>query len=331
MSNRRAFITLLVGAAMAWPLAARAQRGERPRRIGVLMGRAAGDPEGQKQAAALQRALEELHWSSPRNIEIEYRWPAGDAVRAQAQAKELVDLGVDIILANGTPSLVAARGATETIPIVFVAIADPVAQGFVRSLSQPGGMITGFGVEEPSMGAKWVEVLKEIAPRVASITVMFNPDAAPFARMFLPSMQAVRSAAPFELIEAPVASESDVERAISAAAARPAAGLIVLPDSFLNSRRELVVAATARHRLPAIYAVSEFTRSGGLIAYGIERTDLFRRAASYVDRILTGAKPADLPVQQPIKFELAINLKTAKTLGLDVPPTLLAIADEVIE
>jgi len=331
MSNRRAFITLLVGAAMAWPLAARAQRGERPRRIGVLMGRAAGDPEGQKQAAALQRALEELHWSSPRNIEIEYRWPAGDAVRAQAQAKELVDLGVDIILANGTPSLVAARGATETIPIVFVAVADPVAQGFVRSLSQPGGMITGFGVEEPSMGAKWVEVLKEIAPRVASITVMFNPDAAPFARMFLPSMQAVRSAAPFELIEAPVASESDVERAISAAAARPAAGLIVLPDSFLNSRRELVVAATARHRLPAIYAVSEFTRSGGLIAYGIERTDLFRRAASYVDRILTGAKPADLPVQQPIKFELAINLKTAKTLGLDVPPTLLAIADEVIE
>ena len=295
------------------------------------MGRAAGDPEGQKQAAALQRALEELHWSSPRNIEIEYRWPAGDAVRAQAQAKELVDLGVDIILANGTPSLVAARGATETIPIVFVAIADPVAQGFVRSLSQPGGMITGFGVEEPSMEAKWVEVLKEIAPRVASITVMFNPDAAPFARMFLPSMQAVRSAAPFELIEAPVASESDVERAISAAAARPAAGLIVLPDSFLNSRRELIVTATSKHRLPAIYAVSEFTRSGGLIAYGIERTDLFRRAASYVDRILTGAKPADLPVQQPIKFELAINLKTAKTLGLDVPPTLLAIADEVIE
>ena len=331
MSTRRAIITLIGGAAAAWPLTARAQQGERMRSIGVLMGRASGDPEGQKQAAALQRGLEELHWSSPRNIEIEYRWPAGDAVRAQAQAKELVDLGVDIILANGTPSLVAARGATETIPIVFVAIADPVAQGFVRSLAQPGGMITGFGVEEPSMGAKWVELLKEIAPRVASITVMFNPDAAPFARMFLPSMQAVRSAAPFELIEAPVASESDVERAISAAAARPAAGLIVLPDSFLNSRRELVVAATARHRLPAIYAVSEFTRSGGLIAYGIERTDLFRRAASYVDRILTGAKPADLPVQQPIKFELAINLKTAKTLGLDVPPTLLAIADEVIE
>jgi putative ABC transport system substrate-binding protein len=329
--GRRKFLATLGGAVVAWPFAARAQQAERRRRIGALMGRTSGDPEGQKQAAALQQGLEELHWSSPRNIEIEFRWTAGDAVRAQAQAKELVDLGVDLMLANGTPSLVAARRATDTIPIVFVAVADPVAQGFVRSLAQPGGMITGFGVEEPSMGAKWVELLKEIAPRVESITVIFNPDAAPFARMFLPSMRAVRSPAPLALIESPVGSESDVERAISAAAARPAAGLIVLPDQFLNSRRELVVAATARHRLPAIYALSEFTRSGGLIAYGIERTDLFRRAASYVDRILTGAKPADLPVQQPIKFELAINLKTAKMLGLEVPPTLLARADEVIE
>jgi putative tryptophan/tyrosine transport system substrate-binding protein len=329
--KRREFIALLGGTAAAWPLAAGAQQPERVRRIGVLMGRAADDVEGQKHAAALQRGLEELHWSSPRNIEIEYRWPAGDAVRAQAQAKELVELGVDIILANGTPSLVAAKQATETIPIVFVAVADPVAQGFVRSLAQPGGMITGFGTEEPSMGAKWVELLKEIEPRVASITVMFNPDAAPFARMFLPSMQAVRSVTPFQLMETPVASESDVERAISAAAALPAAGLIVLPDSFLSSRRELIVTATARYRLPTIYSVSEFTRSGGLIAYGIERTDLFRRAASYVDRILKGEKPADLPVQQPIKFELAINLKTAKKLGLEVPSTLLVAADEVIE
>jgi putative ABC transport system substrate-binding protein len=328
---RRELISLLGGAAVAWQLPARAQQGERVRRIGVLMGRASGDPEGQKQAAALQRGLAELGWSSPRKVEIEFRWPAGDAVRAQAQAKELVDLGVDIIVANSTPSLVAARRATETIPIVFVAIADPVAQGFVRSLAQPGGMITGFGVEEPSMGAKWVELLTEIAPRVESITVIFNPDAAPFAQMFLPSMKAVRSSAPFELIESPVANESDVEHAITAAGSRPAAGLIVLPDSFLNSRRDLVVALTARQRLPAIYAVSEFTRSGGLIAYGIERTDLFRRAASYVDRILKGAEPADLPVQQPTKFELVINLKTAKALGLDIPPTLLARADEVIE
>jgi putative tryptophan/tyrosine transport system substrate-binding protein len=327
--KRRSFISLLGGAAAAWPLAARAQQGERVRRIGVLMGRAAGDAEGQKQAAVLRRGLEELHWLSARNLDIEYRWTAGDPVRAQAQAKEIVELGVDVIVANGTPALVAARRASETIPIVFVAVADPVAQGFVRSLAQPGGMITGFGAEEPSMGAKWVEVLKEIVPRVASITVMFNPDTAPFAHMFLPSMQALRSAASFELME--VASESDVERAISVAAAQPAAGLIVLPDSFLVSRRELIVTATARHRLPAIYSISEFTRSGGLVAYGIERTDLFRRASSYVDRILTGTKPADLPVQQPVKFELAVNLRTAKALGIEVPPTLLARADEVIE
>jgi putative tryptophan/tyrosine transport system substrate-binding protein len=327
--KRRSFISLLGGAAAAWPLAARAQQGERVRRIGVLMGRAAGDAEGQKQAAVLRRGLEELHWLSARNLDIEYRWTAGEPVRAQAQAKEIVELGVDVIVANGTPALVAARRASETIPIVFVAVADPVAQGFVRSLAQPGGMITGFGAEEPSMGAKWVEVLKEIVPRVASITVMFNPDTAPFAHMFLPSMQALRSAASFELME--VASESDVERAISVAAAQPAAGLIVLPDSFLVSRRELIVTATARHRLPAIYSISEFTRSGGLVAYGIERTDLFRRASSYVDRILTGTKPADLPVQQPVKFELAVNLRTAKALGIEVPPTLLARADEVIE
>jgi len=329
--KRRNFVALLGGAAAAWPLAARAQQPDRMRRIGVLMARAASDPEGQKQAAALRRGLEELGWSSPRNVEIEFRWPAGDAVRAQAQAKELVDLRVDIIVANSTPSLVAAKQATHTIPIVFVAVADPVVQGFVQSLAQPGGTITGFGVEEPSMGAKWVELLREIAPRVGSITVIFNPDAAPFARMFLPSMEAVRSSAPFELIVSPVRSESEVERAIAAAAYRPAAGLIFLPDSFLNSHREIVVALTAKQHLPAIYSVSEFTRSGGLIAYGIERADLFRRAASYVDRILKGAKPADLPVQQPTKFELVINLKTAKALGLDVPSTVLARADEVIE
>ena len=328
--KRRDFITLLGGTAAAWPLAARAQQRERIRRIGVLM-TTSDDAEGQARLAAFLQGLQEAGWAVGRNARIDLRWGGGDAVRPQSQAKELVDLGVDIILANGTPSLVAATRATDTIPIVFVAVADPVAQGFVRSLAQPGGMITGFGVEEPSMGAKWVEVLKEIAPRVTSITVMFNPDTAPYARMFLPSMEAVRSAAPFELIEAPVASENDVERAITTAAARPAAGLIVLPDSFLNSRRELIVAATAKQHLPTIYSISEFTRSGGLIAYGIERTDLFRRAATYVDRILTGTKPADLPVQQPIKFELTINLKTATALALTVPPLLLARADEVIE
>ena len=328
--KRREFITLLGGAA-AWPLAAHAQQPDRIRRVGVLIG-VADDPQGQARLTAFHKGMQELGWTEGRNIRSDIRFSEGDAVRAQSQAKELVDLGVDIILANGTPSLVAATRATDTIPIVFVAVADPVAQGFVRSLAQPGGVITGFGVEEPSMGAKWVEVLKEIAPRVASITVMFNPDTAPFARMFLPSMEAVRSAAPFELIEAPVASENDVERAITAAAAaRPAAGLIVLPDSFLNSRRELIVGATAKQRLPTVYSVSEFTRSGGLIAYGIERTDLFRRAASYVDRILKGTKPADLPIERPTRFELVINLKTAKALGVEIPAALYIRADEVIE
>jgi putative tryptophan/tyrosine transport system substrate-binding protein len=328
--KRREFITLLGGAA-AWPLAARAQQGARMRRIGVLMARAANDPEGQKQAAALQRGIEELGWLPGRNVEIEYRWPAGDASRAQALAKELVDWGPDILVANSTPSLVAARQATSTIPIVFVAIADPVAQGFVQGLARPGGNITGFGAEEPSMGAKWVQLLREIAPRLESITVMFNPDAAPFARMFLPAMEAVRASSAFELIISPVRNETEIDRAIAVAGRQQSGGLIVLPDSFLHSRHEMIVALMAKQHLPAIYSVSEFTRSGGLIAYGIERADLFRRSAAYVDRILKGEKAADLAVQQPTKFELAINVKTAKALGLTVPDTLLATADEVIE
>jgi putative tryptophan/tyrosine transport system substrate-binding protein len=282
------------------------------------------------QAAALQRGIEQLGWSPGRNVEIEYRWLAGDASRAEALAKELLDWRPDILVANSTPSLVAARQATSTIPIVFVAIADPVAQGFVQSLARPGGNITGFGAEEPSMGAKWVQLLK-IAPRLKSITVIFNPDSAPFARMFLPAMEAVRATSTFELIVSPVRDEIELGRAIALAGRQQSGGLITLPDSFLNPRREMIVALTAKQHLPAIYAVSDFTRSGGLIAYGIERADLFRRSAAYVDRILKGEKAADLAVQQPSKFELVINLETAKTLGLTVPPTLLARADEVIE
>jgi ABC-type uncharacterized transport system substrate-binding protein len=329
-TRRREFITLVSSAAV-WPLAARAQQAERVRRIGVLMARAANDPEGQKQAAALQRGIEELGWSPGRNVEIEYRWPAGDASRAEALAKELLDWRPDILVANSTPSLVAARHATSTIPIVFVAIADPVAQGFVQSLARPGGNITGFGAEEPTMGAKWVQLLSEMAPRLKSITVIFNPDSAPFARMFLPAMEAVRATSAFELIVSPVRDEIELGRAIAMAGRQQSGGLISLPDSFLNSRHEMIVALTAKQHLPAIYSVSEFTRSGGLIAYGIERADLFRRSAAYVDRILKGEKAADLAVQQPSKFELVINLRTARTLGLTVPPTLLAAADEVIE
>jgi ABC-type uncharacterized transport system substrate-binding protein len=327
--RRRQFITLLGGAAAAWPLAASAQ--QRIRRIGVLIGRAENDPEGQQKAVALERGLKELGWSLRRNVEIDYRWQTDDARQRQAFAQELVDRKSDILVANSTPYLAAARLATNVIPIVFVAIADPVAQGFVQSLNRPGGTITGFGVEEPAMGAKWVEMLKEIAPGVGSITVIFNPDSAPFARMFLPSIEAVRSTTAIELVIAPVRNESDVEQAIAAAGRGPSGGLIFLPDSFINSRSATIAALVARQKLPAIYSVSPFARNGGLIAYGIDRVDLFYRAAAYVDRILKGAKPADLPVQMPTKFELVINIKTAKALGIAVPPTLLARADEVIE
>ena len=328
--RRRDFISIFGSAAATWPLAARAQSSV-VHRIGVLMGRSANDPEGQKQAAALQRGLEELGWSPGRNLEIDYRWPAGNAGLAQASAKELVELRPDILVANSTPSLIAARGRPAPYPSCSSRFADPVAQGFVQSLARPGGNMTGFEAEEPSMGAKWVQLLNEIAPRVGPTTVIFNPDSAPFSRMFLPSMEAARPADAFQLIISPVRNETEINRAIVAAGRQPSGGLIVLPDSFLSSRHEMIVALVAKQHLPAIYSVSEFSRSGGLIAYGFDRADQFRRAAAYVDRILKGEKPADLPVQLPTKFQLLINLKTAKALGLTVPQTLLVAADEVIE
>jgi putative tryptophan/tyrosine transport system substrate-binding protein len=328
--KRRDFITLLGGAAVAWPLAARAQQPERMRRIGVLMVRAEGDREGQNYAAAFRRGLTALGWVAGQNVEVEYRWQASNASMAQAFAKELVEFRPDILVVNATPSLAAMRQATRTIPIVFVGVADPVGQGFVPSLAQPGGNITGFGLEEPSMGAKWVELLKEIAPRVARAVILFNPETAPFARMFLASMEAAAGSAALTLTVAPVSDDAEAEQAI-VAAGREESGLIALPDSFLFGRREMIVALTASQHTPAVYAYRAFVTDGGLIAYGIDRIDLFRRAAGYVDRILKGAKPAELPVQLPTKFELAVNLNTAKSLGLEVPPTLLARADEVIE
>jgi putative ABC transport system substrate-binding protein len=326
--RRREFIRL-VGGATAWPHAARAQ--ERMRRVGVLIGRAVNDLEGQQQAAAFRRGLEELGWSPGLNVDIDFRWQTDDAGQRTAFVRELIDRKSDILVVNSTPYLVAARQASKELPIVFVAIADPVAQGFVQSLDRPGGTMTGLGVEEPPMGAKWAEMLKEIAPGVRSITVIFNPNSAPFARMFLPSIEAVRSSAAIELFVAPVRSQSELEQAIATAATRPAGGLIFLPDSFINSRPAMIAALVARHKLPAIYSVSPPVQSGGLIAYGINRAHLFHQAAMYVDRIFKGARPADLPVQMPTKFELAINLKTAKSLGLSVPASLLARADEVIE
>ena len=328
---RRDFLTLLGGAAVAWPVVARAQQVDRVKRVGVLMGRAESDPEAQRQAAALRRGLAALGWVSGQNVEIVYRWHAGETSQAQTFAKELVELRPDVLVPNTTPSLAAMQQATSTIPIIFIGVADPVGQGFVPSLARPAGNMTGFGLEEPSMGAKWVELLKEVAPAVAHSTILFNPESAPFARMFLPSMEAVARSGALSLRIAPVSNGAEIEHAIAAAGREQGGGLIALPDAFLSGQRDLIVRLAALNRLPAVYTYRPFVAGGGLIAYGIDRVELFRLAASYVNRILKGEKPADLPVQQPTTFELIINLKTAKALGLEVPATLLARADEVIE
>jgi putative ABC transport system substrate-binding protein len=327
--KRREFITVL-GAAAAWPLRARAQQ-ERVRRIGVLMGRNATDPEGQRQAAALERGLHDLGWSLSHNVEITYRWYSGSTGGAQTLAQELIDFHPDLLVANGTPSLAALRDATRTIPIVFAGVADPVAQGFAQSLARPGGNITGFGLEEPGMGGKWVELMREVAPRTASIATIFNPATAPYVELFLPSMKAAGASASVELVVSPVGDDVEIERAFAAAGRRTPAGMIVVPDVFLIGRRDKIIALAAEQRVPTIYGIPVFARSGGLISYGIDRTALFRSAATYIDRIFKGARPAELPVQQPTKFELVINLKTARVLGLEVPLTLLAGANEVIE
>ena len=333
--KRRDFIKMSVGGsiagAVASPLRLSAQSSARTRRIGVLIARAESDPEGRKHAAAFERGLEDLGWSRGRNLEIDIRWWSSDAAKRAEFVRELVALKPDVMLVNSSSYLGAAKQEVGTIPVVFVAVTDPVVQGFVQSLAHPGGSMTGFGVEEPSMGSKWMELLKEIAPDIRSVTAVFNPETAAIARFFLPSVKAAQSSMSFELAEAPVHNETELESAIAAAALRPSPGLIFLPDSFLQSRPETVVALVAKHKLPAIYSVSSFARSGGLITFGIERADLSLRAAGYVDRILKGEKPSDLPVQMPSKFELVVNLKTAKSLGLAVPPTVLARADELIE
>jgi putative tryptophan/tyrosine transport system substrate-binding protein len=325
--KRRELVRAIGVSALIWPLAASAQ--QRMRRVGVLMGQRATDPEGQKQVAALRRSIEGLGWIPGQNIEMEIRWHGGDTVKARMLATELIDLHPDLLFAAGTPSLSAVRQATQTIPIVFVNVADPLAQGFVLSLARPGGNITGFGLEEPTMGAKWVQLLTEIAPRTTSISVMFNPATAPFARMFLPSMEALRRSIDLQI--SPVSTEADIEKVIAAAGQRSPSGLIVLPGAFLFVHRDQIVALAARHRVPAIYYDPSFSASGGLLSYGVDRTEVFRRIGSYVDRILKGEKPANLPIQMPTEYRLVINLTTAKALGLDVSEQLQQRADEVIE
>jgi putative tryptophan/tyrosine transport system substrate-binding protein len=327
--RRREFITLLGGAAAAWPLGAHAQQSGGMQRIGVLMGYDESDPGFQSLLSAFKQGLAALGWIEDRNLRIDCRWAAGDVDRARAFAKELVALQPKVILSNTTPVTAALRRETGTIPLVFVIVSDPVGSGFVESLARPGGNTTGFVNLEASLVEKWLELLKEIAPRVTRVGVMFNPQTASYAQYYLQPLEAVASKFGVKTFAAPVHSDSDIGTVITQLGSEPGGGLIVMTDSFNGVHYKTIIALTRQNNVPAImdYQPAE----GGLISYGVDIGDLFWRAAGYVDRILRGAKPDELPVQLPTKFRLGLNLKTAKALGLTVPPTLLARADEVIE
>jgi putative ABC transport system substrate-binding protein len=327
--NRRDFIALLGGVA-AWPLAARAQQGERVRRIGLLMG-TADNREGQARVTALKQGLQELGWIDGRNIQIEARFGAADAGRIRAHAAELVTFAPDVLVCHTTAVIRALRQATSSIPIVMAAVNDPVEQGFVSSLAHPGGNITGFAFVDFQMVGKWLEILKEVAPDISRVALMFNPDTSPYYYLYLRSFEAEPRSIAVEVTAAPVRDTAEIEEAIVKLGREPGSGLIVAPDAFTIVHQHLFIRLAQQHRLPAVYFLRTSVAQGALMSYGPDIYDNFRRSASYVDRILKGAKPADLPVQQPTKFELAINLKTAKALGLQISDKLLALADEVIE
>jgi putative tryptophan/tyrosine transport system substrate-binding protein len=327
--RRREFITLL-GAAAAWPLAARAQQGERMRRIGVLMNLAADDAEGQARLATFRQGLQQLGWIEGRNAHLDIRWGAGDAERFRRYAAELVALAPDLILAASGSTMPPLLHATRTVPIVFVQVADPVGNGFVASLARPGGNATGFTNIDFSMSAKWLELLKQIAPGATRAAVL-RDSTEPTGIGQWGALQSVAPSFTLELTPVGVSDPGEIERAIAGFANLPNGALIVTASAPTAVHRDLIIALATRHRLPAVYAYKYFITSGGLISYGPDTIDPYRRAASYIDRILKGEKPADLPVQAPTKYELVINLKTAKALGLEIPDGLLARADEVIE
>jgi putative ABC transport system substrate-binding protein len=328
--TRRTFITLLGGAA-AWPIAVRAQQGERMWRIGVLMTLAADDPYGQAEVAAFQQALQQLGWSDGRNVRFDIRWHENDADRARTYAAELVALAPDVILVGNTPGVMALQHVTRTLPIVFASVADPVGAGFVDNLARPGGNATGFMTYEYGFSGKWLELLKQIAPQVTRAAVIRDP-AIPVGIGYLSAIQAVAPALGVEVTPIGVHDIGDIERAVEAVARSANGGLIVTGTSILSAvTRDLIITLVARHKLPAVYAFRFMVTAGGLVSYGPDILDQFRRAAGYVDRILKGEKPANLPVQAPTKYELVVNLKTAKAIGLDVPAPVLARADEVIE
>ena len=328
--GRRRFISVLGGAAAAaWLLAAHAQQPERLPRIGVLMLWRETDPVAQASMTALARALEHFGWVEGKNIRIDNRFAAGDPALFKTYAAELVGLSPDVLLTTATPGVAAMRQQTGTIPIVFVFVADPVGQGFAQSLARPGGNITGFSSFDTALLGKWLQLLKEVAPGLTRVIAMFDPDTTPYA-FFNRGIAPAATSLGITVTPAPVHDDAEIEEAIAAQAREPGGGLICLPDSFNEAHRDVIIAAATRHRLPLI-GTSPFARSGGLMSYWTDPVDLYAQAASYIDRILRGASPADLPVQQPTKYSLIINLKTAKALGLTIPERVLEIADEVIE
>jgi len=329
--RRRAFIALLGGAAAAASGSARAQQ-DRVRRIGVLMGYAEADSDTQARMAAFRNGLDQLGWKDGRNIQITFRFGVGEMDRVREFAKQLIDLNPDVIVCETTPTLKVLAQQTATLPIVFVSVADPVNNGYVADLAHPGGHITGFTNFEATMGGKWIELLKKIAPATTRIGVIFNPDTAPGGGgFFVKSVEASAPSLAAKVISCPVHSDAEIESAIIDLGHEPGGGLIVMLDVFTAVHRPTIISQALANRVPTIFPWRFGATDGGLVSYGVDVADLHRRAAAYVDRILKGTKPADLPVQQPTKFELVINLKTAKALGIEVSPTLLATADEIIE
>jgi putative tryptophan/tyrosine transport system substrate-binding protein len=318
------------GSAAAWPLAAQAQQGDRVRRIGVLMSYDENDPEVKDRFSAFTQALARLGWTAGGNVQMDLRGAGGDANQMRALAQELVGLQPEVIATNGTSATAAVQEETRTIPIVFANLADPVAAGLITRLDRPGGNITGFVSLEATLGGKWLELLSEIAPGLKRAAIMFNPDTAP-ASAYMPSFETAARSLKIELVTKLVHSDAEIEEAIIDLGHEPGDGLVVMPDVFTAVHRTPIILAAARNNVPAVYPQSFYARDGGLLSYGADAVDQWRRAAAYVDRILRGAKPADLPVQLPTKFDMAVNLKTAKALGLTVPQSIVLRADEVIE
>jgi putative tryptophan/tyrosine transport system substrate-binding protein len=328
--QRREFITLLGGAAVALPFAAHAQQSDKMRRIGVLVGQAENDPDAKARLNGFREGLAKAGWSEGRNVSVDYRFAAGRVEHFEALAKELVALQPDIIIAQGTSVTAALQRESNKIPIVFVTVSDPIGSGFVASLPRPGGNITGVLQYEAGIVGKWMAMLKEIAPRLARAALVANPKVTAYD-YFLRAAEAAAPSLAIEIVPSPIESAGDIERVIDSVARVPNSGLLLPPDTTTITHRDLIVALAARHRLPAVYSLRVFVTAGGLMSYGTDQVEIFRLAATYADRILRGAKPAELPVQVPTKYETIVNLKTAKALGLDVPPSLIVRADEVIE